>query len=582
MNENKHLLLWSSVGVLTLLVVAAVRENYLRGWRQIQASVRTDAGPLDERLRQVVVPKLHVTDRCVTCHVGMAPGEQGATGHPAAAAHPPVGHDPAEFGCTVCHGGQGRATDQDDAHGNVPFWPEPMIPAKYAYAGCGSCHTHIRVPGETELTRGRNLVERFDCLACHRIDGRGGTQRPGGAGGMEGPDLSRIGAAGFSPQWYADHVARSKQAQGGPWKGSVGLINSNELAVIEAFLSSRVGVPRLVEAKALFHAMGCRGCHKIGGVGGDDGPDLTHAGQKDPGRLDFTHVSASDGTPRVFDGRGASPTSTTTPFAKPRDVPPDSVAQWHAAHLRDPAKIVPGSQMPRLGLSEDQLDLLTLYLLSLRRSDVPEAYWPKDRVRAERLAEREFGTDGATLFGTFCAACHGRLGEGRRFPGATPFPAVGNVDFLAAASDDFLTQSIQRGRPGRRMPSWGEKEGGLRPEEIRDLVAHLRRSSGVAEPKPTHAERRWVQADAQAGQRLFTKTCAGCHGLRGEGLDAPALANPALLAAAGDDYFVETISRGRRGTDMNGFRKPSPVFPTLSASDIEAIVAYIRTWERQK
>jgi len=104
MNKNKHLLLWSSLGVLALLVAAAVQENFLKDWRQIQASARADGGPIDVRLRQIVVPKLKVTDRCVSCHVGMVPGEQGLSGSPLAAAHSRLVHDPGEFGCTVCHG----------------------------------------------------------------------------------------------------------------------------------------------------------------------------------------------------------------------------------------------------------------------------------------------------------------------------------------------------------------------------------------------------------------------------------------------------------------------------------------------
>jgi hypothetical protein len=155
MNKNKHLLLWSSLGVLALLVAAAVQENFLKDWRQIQASARADGGPIDVRLRQIVVPKLKVTDRCVSCHVGMVPGEQGLSGSPLAAAHSRLVHDPGEFGCTVCHGGQGRATDKADAHGDVHFWPQPMIPVQYASAGCGSCHTHIRVPNQAQLRRGK-------------------------------------------------------------------------------------------------------------------------------------------------------------------------------------------------------------------------------------------------------------------------------------------------------------------------------------------------------------------------------------------------------------------------------------------
>jgi mono/diheme cytochrome c family protein len=87
-----------------------------------------------------------------------------------------------------------------------------------------------------------------------------------------------------------------------------------------------------------------------------------------------------------------------------------------------------------------------------------------------------------------------------------------------------------------------------------------------------------VAGDAARGERLFAATCAGCHGPKGEGGDGPALNNPVLQQFATDTYFVETISRGRRGTPMAAFAEPSPVRPTLSREDVEAVVTYIRSW----
>jgi mono/diheme cytochrome c family protein len=233
-----------------------------------------------------------------------------------------------------------------------------------------------------------------------------------------------------------------------------------------------------------------------------------------------------------------------------------------------------------LGLSKEQVDMLTFYTLSLRRSYFPEAFWPQDRIRAERFGEREFATDGATLFGTFCAACHGPKGEGLRYPGTTPFPAIGNPDFLSVASDQLIAETIRQGRPGRRMPAWSESEGGLRSEEIQSLVSYIRSLGGAAaQPIEQPAERRWITADANHGLQLYGRFCAGCHGANGEGTQAPALNNPVLLANASDTYFVETIGRGRRGTEMLGFREASPIRPALEDDEIEAIVAFIRTWE---
>jgi cytochrome c oxidase cbb3-type subunit 3 len=159
------------------------------------------------------------------------------------------------------------------------------------------------------------------------------------------------------------------------------------------------------------------------------------------------------------------------------------------------------------------------------------------------------------------------------------FPAIGNPDFLAIASDRFLTETVTHGRPGRRMPAWGD--GGLRPEEIAAVVAHVRALGGAdAGPAPRDEEpRRWARGDVAQGARLYADACASCHGARGEGAEGPALANPRLLAAATDAYLVETVKRGRRGTSMPPFTAASPAHRVLADDEITAIVAFIRTWE---
>lgn len=551
---NKHLLLWSSLATLGLLAGAAFEENTLQEWRRLQREYRSRlprdaARDFELQLRQIVVPSLDVTDRCVSCHVGMAPGESGIEGHPVFARHPNVVHDPAEYGCTVCHGGQGRATESGAAHGTVRHWPEPMIPKSYAYAGCGICHSHLEVPRLSRLEHGRSLVERLDCLRCHALDGRGGTTRPGQPVAVTAPDLSRAGALGFDAGWYDEHIVRRDTSTAGVWRTSFGDIAASDRDAIAELLASRVGAPGLVESKAMFHSQGCRGCHKVNGVGGDDGPDLSRVGQMDPGQRDFSHVAER------------------------------SVAAWIAEHFRRPSVVVPGSAMPALGLSEDEIEALTFYMLSLRRTALPEAYWPNDRVRSERFGAREFATDGATLYGTFCAACHGPRGEGMRYTGMPAFPAIGNASFLALAPDALLAETIRHGRRGRRMPAWGEGEGGLRPAEIDSLVAYLRHLGGGARPAPDPKPARWVAGDATAGQGLFASNCASCHGPQGEGGEGPALRNPVLQAHATDTYLVETIRRGRHGTSMQGFATGSVTRRALEEREIEAIVAFLRTWE---
>jgi mono/diheme cytochrome c family protein len=477
----------------------------------------------------------------------MGPGEQAVNGHKMLVAHKPVVHDPAEYGCTVCHGGQGQATDKADAHGDVHFWPEPMLPKQFSEAGCGTCHAALEVPNHRLLRQAKAVFERTDCLACHRLDGRGGTVRPDG-GGMEGPDLSRVGVAGYDAAWYEKHVGKSAQAASGPWKTSFGPLSESETRLLRLFLQTRVAAPRLVESKAVFHSSGCLGCHKVDGVGGDAGPDLTRTGNKDPGQLSFRWV----------------PGKATLP-------------SWVAEHFRSPGALVPGSQMPSVPRPDSEIEQLTHYSLSLRRRELRAQYLPKDRVRATKFGDREFSQDGATIFAAFCSGCHGEDGLGRHAPGLPSFPSIASPDFLEIASDELLANTIRLGRPGRKMPAW-DKEGGLRPQEVRAVIEHLRQRA-AAPARPAAGPLRWVNASAEAGQRLFAAACSGCHGKQGGGGEGLALNNKVLLEAASDTYLVETISRGRRGTIMEGFLQPSAARQTLSRGEIESIVAYLRSWQ---
>lgn len=551
MKKNKYLLLFSSLGVLILLVAAAVSENFLKEWHSIQSEVRTQEGPIEVRLRQIVNTDLRRSDRCVTCHVGMAPGEQIISDLKVAQPHKPVVHDTTTMGCTVCHGGQGQATEKDDAHGTVAFWMEPMLPAKYAYASCGTCHTPLNVPNLETLSAARRTFERLDCYSCHRLDDRGGTIRPGGdVTGMEGPDLSYVGLKGYNSEWYAAHSQKVATAESGVWKNAFREVNESDQALLKTFLATQMGAPKLIRARAQFNSVGCAGCHAVGTFGGETGPDLSRVGERDPNQLNF------------------------------RNVPGDhTLANWIAQHFRSPASTVTGSLMPAQNLSEDQIDLLTMYMLSLKRRSLPDIFLPKDRVRAMRFGEREFASDAVTMYTTVCSSCHGLTGQGMRYPGIPPNPSITNPDFLSLASDDFLFAAIQRGRPGRPMLPWGERTNGFTPEEIRALVGYIRQLGGGVQHTPDPMPARWLTGDVAEGGRLFTANCAGCHGPLGSGGEGPALGNKVFLEKATDTYLVETISRGRRGTVMQGFATPSVVRPALTRAEIESIAAYIRSLE---
>jgi mono/diheme cytochrome c family protein len=503
-----------SVALLAVLVIAPAR-SYFTEWRAAQKRYNAASGtPVPVEIKQVWKPELDIVDRCGSCHLATV-GAEPIAGDPLYAAHPPIPHDPRELGCTVCHGGQGRATRAADAHGRVEHWSDPLLPRGSEEAGCGTCHSGLRVGSAKLVEQGKKLFAEGKCAGCH--DGKHGA-----------PDLGGAGLHGFRPDWHARHVEHSQAAKDGPWATDFVALADVEVNAVGDYLHTLVGAPKLMAAKTLAYRRGCRGCHRIGGVGGDDGPDLSDEGHKAVENL------------------------------------PD----WLKRHFLDPPRVTPGSQMPNLALTDSEAAQLTLYMLSLRARVVPEASAPRDRLRTERLGERDFATDGESLFGVFCAACHGPRGEGRKFPGlAWTFPAIGDADFLGLADDPFLRKTLTDGRPGRRMPAWGTKDGGLRPEEIDAIVGFLRSLEPAA---PAFEAVMAAPIDAAAGTKLFGESCAPCHGRSGEGSAiAPPLAARDNPVTHDDNRIYGTVTVGVAGTAMGSFRR-------LDAPALRSLIATVR------
>ncbi len=78
---------------------------------------------------------------------------------------------------------------------------------------------------------------------------------------------------------------------------------------------------------------------------------------------------------------------------------------------------------------------------------------------------------------------------------------------------------------------------------------------------------------APDGARLFDRNCAACHGERGNGGIGVPLALPSFQASISDDYLQKTIRLGRPGRVM-------PSFAYLDDAEIDAIVHYIRSWNK--
>jgi hypothetical protein len=119
-------------------------------------------------------------------------------------------HTIQRFGCTVCHEGQGSATEfkwvshtpNDPGqeaqwvkeHGwfNNHHWIYPMQPARFAESTCLKCHHNVveleasskfDEPPAPQLMAGYHLIRQYGCYGCHEINGYNGPDK------RIGPDM---------------------------------------------------------------------------------------------------------------------------------------------------------------------------------------------------------------------------------------------------------------------------------------------------------------------------------------------------------------------------------------------------------
>ena len=177
--------------------------------------------------------------------------------------------------------------------------------------------------------------------------------------------------------------------------------------------------------------------------------------------------------------------------------------------------------------------------------------------------------DGAALYASRCALCHGDTGQGYVADNAD---ALANPAFLAAASDEFLRRSIERGRPGTSMSAWGAAVGGpLSAAELEAVVQHVR---GFASVSKVDVDSVTVSGSAARAQSYYDVKCKMCHGEQGRGGQYMSIANPEFLALASDGYLRLAIREGRSAT-------PMPAFTGMLADQIiDDLVKLIRSWQK--
>lgn len=169
-----------------------------------------------------------------------------------------------------------------------------------------------------------------------------------------------------------------------------------------------------------------------------------------------------------------------------------------------------------------------------------------------------------------CTQCHGDTGDGRIGTG----PRLNSDSFLAAASDDFLFNTIKDGRAGSTMVSWAKS--GYSDRDIEDVIAYMRSWKEVG---PAQLDESPLKGDIKAGEVVFTSICSACHGRTGAGYQETAngtgIGRRAFVNVASNGYLRYIIKHGKSGTQMKSFTTGVNV-ADLTPADIENVIAYLR------
>jgi sulfur oxidation c-type cytochrome SoxX len=551
-------------------------------FEQSRSLAKSDAEKraMDERsprIEQIIVTQFGESrvDRCTTCHA--ASDDPRFDGHAEPLrAHPysiALGdvqrngkwerrHKFTDFGCTICHDGQGRGLETFYAHGEDVFWPDPMLGyvtqanwhkefkakltgKEYMQANCAQCHTEETFAGTPLVKHGRQLFFEKACYGCHRIEGL--------SNGTLGPDLTEVGKK-FKINYLWEHTVNPRAFQPTSFMPKFDLTD-DEIKALTVFLKSRRGknfaetslgqyrarlqqtkadevakpqtpvAPSPIRGEQLISERSCTACHKLGDRDGHVAPDLSYEGLE-------------------------------------HDEP------WLMAHFREPKSRTPDSVMPVFGFSDPDFRSMTAYLMT---RNTPAPY-----------------KTGEEIYKNLCARCHGDSGDGK---GATylyldPAPRdLTKVAFMNSKPEARFLDSLRYGVPGTSMPAWDR----VLTEEQRRTVLTFVFEKFVREARPelkAHKvpEQNPVASNADSvhrGEQIFLQRCTGCHGRKADGkgpnsLDISPrprnLRNSFFVNSVPDRRMFDSILYGVQGTAM-----PSWIDYGLSKNDVGDLVNFIRS-----
>lgn len=489
--------------VLLLSLAIAPAKNHFSEWRHYQHGYlkmirsRGDAIRLQQHfqggIQQIWLPDLGVVDRCTSCHVGLKEATLNDVSQQPFRPHPVIPHKLDQFGCTMCHRGQGAATTVAEAHNSTLAWEQPILPAKYTESSCGECHRES-LPGTPQLNQGRHLLSRYGCVHCHTVKLSDGTTIKSTD---DPPSLEHIAdktTREWIYAWLKDPQAYASTATMPNFK-----LSDDDARDISAFLIANStplpGDSFAFSAKAssdpaagatLYGESFCASCHAVQNaagnlVGGDVGPELSRVGSK----------------------------------VKP---------EWLQAWLRNPRSYEAETAMPHYRFSDPQVVTLSGFLLAKTDSDLLA------NVRLETASTEQIARGKRLVSDYGCASCHEITGIKRPQNFAPELSRIGSkpvtqlvfLPTMPQTLPDYIATKIKQPRSfgqGLKMPQYNFTAAQIDSLAtallaLNDRAATLPRSLTVAETPESD-----YQPAGKVGKLMADLACSSCHRINGHGGD---------------------------------------------------------------
>ena len=494
-------------GVVSLVFLASLAiapaKNYFSEWRHYQHGYlkmirnRSDAVTLQRHfeggIQQIWLPDIGVVDRCTSCHVGLKEASLADLSMQPFSPHPVIPHKLDQFGCTICHRGQGAATTVAEAHSSTLAWEQPILPAKYIESSCGQCHRGA-LPGTPQLNLGRHLLSRYGCVHCHTVKlPSGGTMKATD----DPPSLSHIAdktTREWIYAWLKDPQAYTATATMPNFK-----LSDDDARDVSAFLiassTPQPGDTATLSAKAssdpaagasLYGESFCASCHAVQNaagnlVGGDVGPELTRVGNK----------------------------------IKP---------EWLQAWLRNPRNYDEETAMPHYRFNDSQVATLSGFLLAKTDSDLLANVHLEPATTAQIAHGKRLVSD----YG--CASCHeiAEIKKPENFApelsriGSKPVTQLVFLPGMQHTIPDYIAAKIKQPRAfgqALKMPQYS-----FTPTQIDSLATALlalNDRSAMLPPSLTVAAmpESDYQPAGKAGKLMTDLACFSCHRINGHGGD---------------------------------------------------------------